>query len=366
MYYDVDIIIQDSENDLAVLVVPGIEKWSKGLPISHKRYVRESIVVPGFPPHVENADITFSSGRISNPSAIIDEQERIKLEIALSPGNSGGPLMNEHYEILGVVYMKVTMDAVENVAYAIPIIEVLELIDSIENYTDEKVVKSILKAKVNELLLLIQFYNKDTLVPLRYFTHGYNKVFQTVFFGIYLITNSICTNNFLYSLDNLPDMASYRGKKLINEIYTKADEVDLFKIAGFHESDDEYELILLVLCYRYICYLMNDLLEFQKEIETIDISQKEYENILSIYTDRLSKMYINCLVTEIVMHRFKDREIDSFEIVDIDPDLHPSAEKCSARIYIKIKYPDSLKNLKIQAAYSRGRWGISSITGASD
>ncbi|MBN2536036.1 MAG: trypsin-like peptidase domain-containing protein [Spirochaetales bacterium] len=366
MFYDTNVIIQDPENDLAVLQVPGMEKWGKGLPVASERSVLESVVIPGFPPHIEETDITFSTGKISNPGVTIDGKKRIKLDIAVSPGNSGGPLVNERCEVLGVVYMKITKSAVENVAYAIPIIEALELIDSIENHTDEKIVKEILNEKVRNFLLFIQFYNKDSLVPLSYFTHEYNKVFQAGFLWTLLIANSICTNDPFYSIEDLPNLSTYRGKKLLNEIYIQAEDVNLFDLIGFKESDDEYKTVLLAFCYRYMCHLMESLSKFQSDADKINISVKDYEDMLSIYTDRLSKLYINCIINDIVMYRFKDSEIDSFEIVDIMNDLSPSIDKCTARIFIKIKYSDSLKNLKIQAAYSRGRWGISSVTGAAD
>jgi len=45
---------------------------------------------------------TFTTGIISNPCRIKDGVEYIQIDAALSPGNSGGPLINDRGEVLGV------------------------------------------------------------------------------------------------------------------------------------------------------------------------------------------------------------------------------------------------------------------------
>lgn len=54
------------------------------------------------------------SGRISNPS-------RLQVDVAVNPGNSGGPLLNENYHVIGIVVSGIT-DA-QGINYAAPIYE---------------------------------------------------------------------------------------------------------------------------------------------------------------------------------------------------------------------------------------------------
>lgn len=343
--------------------MPGIETWGPGLPITFERSVLQSVVIPGFPPHAEEVDITYSTGKISNPKVTVDENERIKLDIAVSPGNSGGPLVNEDYEVMGVVYMKITQEAVENVAYAIPIKAALDLIDSIENYSDVEVVKNILNEKIEEFMLFIQFNINDDLIPLHYFTHEYKKAFQTIYVQVFAICNDICDSSYYYSIEELPDISTSQGYDLFEEIYRQVQNADLFEKAGLQDSGEEFEIVLLVSCYKYICQLMESLDTFDLIISSLDIDANE-EEVFAYYIEILFELCVHYLIDDVVTYRFKDMEIDKFEVVQVDPDLRPTADTYTTRIYIKVKYMDSVKNLTIQAAYSRGRWGISSITGA--
>jgi len=46
-------------------------------------------------------------------------------DVAISPGNSGGPLLNDQGELVGVVNAKVVAKGVEGIGFAIPLHELL-------------------------------------------------------------------------------------------------------------------------------------------------------------------------------------------------------------------------------------------------
>lgn len=58
----------------------------------------------------------------------------IQTDAAIKPGNSGGALFNMEGELVGINTAKVSSTDVEGMGYAIPISQVLELIDSLVSY----------------------------------------------------------------------------------------------------------------------------------------------------------------------------------------------------------------------------------------
>ena len=57
----------------------------------------------------------------------------VQIDAAINPGNSGGALFNMNGELVGINTAKVSSTDVEGMGYAIPISQVLELIESMMN-----------------------------------------------------------------------------------------------------------------------------------------------------------------------------------------------------------------------------------------
>ena len=104
----------DKTNDLTLLKVtaPGI----KPLPLGNSTDVKigETVYVAGNPKGLEG---TFSNGIISSRRDK-NTKERLQMTAPISPGSSGGPVLNSKGEVIGVSFM--TLVGGQNLNFAIP------------------------------------------------------------------------------------------------------------------------------------------------------------------------------------------------------------------------------------------------------
>jgi S1-C subfamily serine protease len=120
----------DKKNDLAVLKVEG--KFA-ALPLLSSRKVGlgEKVFTVGFPrPKVQGFSPKFTDGVISSLAGIQDDPRDFQISVPVQPGNSGGPLMDQYGNVIGVIVSKLSakylllknrgnVDLPENVNYAI-------------------------------------------------------------------------------------------------------------------------------------------------------------------------------------------------------------------------------------------------------
>ena len=104
----------DKDNDLALLKVTafGIKQISLG--DSDKVRIGETVYVAGNPKGLEG---TFSDGIISSRRDKLTK-ERLQMTAPISPGSSGGPVLNKKGEVIGVSFM--TLEGGQNLNFAIP------------------------------------------------------------------------------------------------------------------------------------------------------------------------------------------------------------------------------------------------------
>jgi len=137
--YDVKKIYRDPANDLAILKIEplsGSELMPLQLGDSSKLKVGQLVIAIGtllgeFPNSVTKGIISGLGRGISAGSPFEGMVERlddvIQTDAAINPGNSGGPLLNSAGQVIGV---NVAMaEAAQNIAFAIPINVVKEMID---------------------------------------------------------------------------------------------------------------------------------------------------------------------------------------------------------------------------------------------
>ena len=110
------IVASDPAQDLVVLKVSGVGK-SLSLGGSNTVQIGEPIYVTGNP---KGWTGTFSEGIVSS-IRMRPEGERIQITAPISPGSSGGPLLNNRGQVIGIIYARHRAIDAENLNLAIPV-----------------------------------------------------------------------------------------------------------------------------------------------------------------------------------------------------------------------------------------------------
>jgi hypothetical protein len=118
--FDIEKVLNyDEDKDIAILKIN-----TNNLPIvqqgdSDNIMSGERIIVIGSPLGLEN---TISEGIISNSKRILMEKNYIQTTAPISPGSSGGPLLNDKGEVIGIMTLSNIYG--QNINFAIPINEI--------------------------------------------------------------------------------------------------------------------------------------------------------------------------------------------------------------------------------------------------
>lgn len=134
--YTAAVIGSDSENDIALLKVDAKGLTPATFGDSSNLAVGDYVVAIGNP--LGELGGTVTDGIISALARdVVIEGENMTLlqtNAQISPGNSGGGLFNANGELVGIVNAKDSATEVEGIAFAIPINNVLDIIDDLKSY----------------------------------------------------------------------------------------------------------------------------------------------------------------------------------------------------------------------------------------
>ena len=100
---DARVVSADAANDLAILK---IEATTKALTLAERTGVKpgERVLAIGFPmPDLQGFSPKITAGVVSALSGLKDDVTMLQIDTAVQPGNSGGPLINEKGEVVGVI-----------------------------------------------------------------------------------------------------------------------------------------------------------------------------------------------------------------------------------------------------------------------
>jgi len=113
----------NEEYDMALLLLNGSEFEALTLGNSDSCYVGENVFAVGTSVDME-LDQTMTKGIISGRRTI-EDREYLQTDVSINRGSSGGPLINESGEVIGMVTAKKIGRGVEGIGFAIPVNEII-------------------------------------------------------------------------------------------------------------------------------------------------------------------------------------------------------------------------------------------------
>lgn len=163
--YSAAIIATDVANDLAIIKVDNADKNNAYVKISRSDNVSkgQKVFTLGFPNvSLQGTEVKYTDGVISSLAGILDQPNSFQISVPVQPGNSGGPLIDEYGNAIGVIVAKLSAKAAiitsgslpENINYAVKSNYLIELARSKRIALDNEVKKD--KQNSSELISQIE------------------------------------------------------------------------------------------------------------------------------------------------------------------------------------------------------------------
>ena len=163
------VVFTDANLDLAILKIVNsdlLAKWRVPFSIKEKNAdVGEKVFTLGYPRN----EIVYGEGSLSSLSGYSNDKSMYQISIPVNPGNSGGPLLDENANVIGVIRGKISGE--EGTGFAIKSNEILKAISELENdslkqelMSQNKRNQNIKNLKRSEQIKLINPYVFNVLV----------------------------------------------------------------------------------------------------------------------------------------------------------------------------------------------------------
>ncbi|MCX6352241.1 MAG: serine protease [Bacteroidetes bacterium] len=156
--YGVTIIATDKTNDLALLKIGNKNVKFINPPFSIRTngvQQAEKIYALGYPfAETMGKDLKITDGIISSKSGIGGDNSKFQISAAVNPGNSGGPLIDENGNLIGVIYAKSTL--AESAGYAIKAGYLELFLKNIEEFKYPSLVNTIKDKPITEKVSLLK------------------------------------------------------------------------------------------------------------------------------------------------------------------------------------------------------------------
>ena len=126
--YTASVITADAKNDIAVLQLEKFDKKSTYPALNYRARLGESSYVFGYPLTGVLSDTgNFTTGSVSSLQGIGNNSALLQISTPIQPGNSGGPVLDDKGNLIGIVVGKYnalkniaeTKDIAQNVNFAI-------------------------------------------------------------------------------------------------------------------------------------------------------------------------------------------------------------------------------------------------------
>lgn len=128
--YPAQMIAFDRELDLAIVHIAAAKLPTIALADSDAVELGQEVRVIGFPlSHVLGESVKITRGTVAG---VVDSSGRklFQVDASVNPGNSGGPLVNDLGQVVGIASAKLTGEDIDGVGFALPANEVLSLLRS--------------------------------------------------------------------------------------------------------------------------------------------------------------------------------------------------------------------------------------------
>ncbi len=141
------VFVMDAANDVAVIKVERAATTILPVASSSEVTLGAGVFTIGFPNiSVQGSSPKLTKGEINSLAGIQDDPRFFQVSVAIQPGNSGGPLINERGEVTGIIVSQLdqgvsleTSGALQqNVNYAVKSAYFLPLLDSIPGFTAKR------------------------------------------------------------------------------------------------------------------------------------------------------------------------------------------------------------------------------------
>ena len=119
-----DVVAIDGAKDFAIVRVAGFDLSTMPLGNADDVSVGQRVIAIGAPADPTLAG-TVSDGLVSS-ERMWDGTRMLQISVPVSPGSSGGPVMTEQGEVIGLVVSGITEDDAQNLNFALPINYVVE------------------------------------------------------------------------------------------------------------------------------------------------------------------------------------------------------------------------------------------------
>lgn len=174
--YNARVIRKDTSTDVAILKIE--DNNLPFLPIVSSSAVRlgDAVFTIGYPRiTLQGADPKYTEGSISALSGLDSDSRCFQISVPVQPGNSGGPLVNEKGEVIGIIISKLNDVAIllitgsipQNVNYALKSSFVLSFMESIPDLS-QKISVPISSNSVQDKSTIIEKTEKSIVVIIGY------------------------------------------------------------------------------------------------------------------------------------------------------------------------------------------------------
>jgi S1-C subfamily serine protease len=124
---DATILYANVEYDVVLLDIAGSGYRSLPLAVNDSTGIGDEVVTIGTPADLALGQ-SVSKGILSGKRKV-DDKVYLQTDVAVNPGNSGGPLLNAQGEVIGIIQSKLVGKGIEGLGFAVPIERVMELLN---------------------------------------------------------------------------------------------------------------------------------------------------------------------------------------------------------------------------------------------